>query len=112
MTRALRASNQGHTALDDCMFYAGTSRIPLSSCCVAPDSPSLPLSHSLSPPLSIELVLNCLFTLFPQISYKEQTLLRQTINKGASAALSPPLPGKIDLYLLAEQHKSHIHTLN
>lgn len=76
----------------------------------------LHLSHT---PVSItvtELILNYLFSLFPEISYKEQTLLSQPINKGTSALLSPSpphsTPWKTDLYPLPGQHKSHIHTLN
>lgn len=42
-----------------------------------------------------ELILNYLFALFPEISYKEQTLLSQPINKGTSASeLFLPLSAK------------------
>lgn len=39
-----------------------------------------------------ELILNYLYALFPEISYKEQTLLSQQINTGTSALLSPHHP--------------------
>lgn len=42
-----------------------------------------------------ELILNYLFALYPEISYKEQTLLSQPINKGTSASeLFLPLSAK------------------
>jgi len=59
----------------------------------APSS-TLNLSRILVSITVTALILNYLFALFPEISYKEQTLLSQPINKGTSALLPPFLQNR------------------
>lgn len=83
------------------MFYAVT-QIHLIICILQSTAVSFRLlssSFRLPPPIlmsaaATELILNYLFTLFPEISYKEQTLLRQPINKGTSELLALPPSAK------------------
>lgn len=80
-------------ACDGLLLYHSPS-VPFQSCpplLTHLPPPGLPPSRILVSITVTELILNYLFALFPEISYKEQTLLSQPINKGTSALL-PTLP--------------------